>query len=442
MECTPEPADAPGSASMRWWETLSLVGLGALLVAFGYLTLLRAAYYDNRMTDYGVYARAAWALRTNHDLYTTTDDNGWHYVYPPAFAVIFIPFADPPQDAENAGYLPYEIGVVVWYVISLLLVAYSCQTFAVVVLPNARRFSRRWWYARLIPFDVCISGIGYTLSRGQANILLVAIIAAAFAAAMRGKQIRSGFWFALAVALKIFPGLLLAFPLVRREWRSGFGVVLGCVFAGMLPAIVWGIPRAIDENIRFVERVVLPAVGGPTPPELAKELHNMTAKPSQSFMAILHYMQYPTTDNRPNEPDAATKRAHWILSFILIVGTLVVGFRMPRPMPADDALVFLGALIIAMLLVVPMSHMHYYAIIHPAAAGIWLRSMKRSPGAVCGDPYTLAGLLCWMILTTIPLLPGELCIYFRYQGMAMWPTLGLWIWSIGILIRARRSAIP
>jgi hypothetical protein len=264
-------------------------------------------------------------------------------------------------------------------------------------------------------------------------VLLVAVMTAGFAAAVRHQQIRSGFWFAAAVILKLFPGLLLMFPFVRREWRAFLGVAWGALlFLLLIPASYWGFERTIQENQKFLETVVLPALGAPAP-----------EKPSQSFMAILHYHQYPSTHNRPHEPSKLTKRIHWALSGSMILSMFLVGMRLPRPMPAPVALLFLGALTLAMLLIVPMSHMHYYAIAHPAIAGIWLASLARRPGAVCGDPGTLAGLLAWCVLTTVPLMPGEFCTMLRFQGMATWSTFAVWLWTMILLHQARRpSRVP
>jgi hypothetical protein len=168
----------------------------------------------------------------------------------------------------------------------------------------------------------------------------------------------------------------------------------------------------------------------------------MTAKPSQSFMAILHYTKYPSPDGRPNQPEKLTKLIHWSISFGIIVVTLWAAIRLPRPMQAPQALVFLGALVVAMIMIVPMSHMHYYSIVHPCAAGLWLRSVSRHPNAPCGDPATLTGLLAWMVLSSIPLFPGETCAWLRDHGLALYSTFGLWVWSIVALRQdAKASAL-
>src|SRR5262249_4845534 len=74
------------------------VGIGLFLagfIVFGPLVELRSAFLKRRMTDLGVYLRAAWAVRSGDDLYTITEENGWHYHYLPLFAIVMTPLADP-----------------------------------------------------------------------------------------------------------------------------------------------------------------------------------------------------------------------------------------------------------------------------------------------------------------------------------------------------------
>ncbi len=433
----PSPADRP----LYGWEKASVALLGLLVVAFGGVTLLRSAYLTTRKTDFGVYARAAWAVRTGGDPYRTADDNDWHYVYPPPFVLLFLPLADPPAGADRAGYLPYPLGVVIWYAVGLLLLGYALHTFAAVCLPTAIPWSRRWWYARLLPFDLCVAALGFTLARGQANILLVAILAAAFAAAIRATPIRSGAWFAAAACLKVFPALLVLFPMVRREWRAAIGYVGGAaVLLLVLPALMWGPKGAVEQNVRFLQLVVAPGLfdAGELSAEdklLAKELHNMTAKDSQSFVATLHYWRYPDVATRPDVPDADTRRWHWLLSGLTILVTVAAGERLRRRRPTpSDWLVFLGCLIAVMLLVVPVSHFHYYAIVTPFVAGLVCRSLANDPRRAIPDPRTLAVLIAWALATSVPLLDFKFCETLRTSGVAPVATLALWAFGIIVLL--------
>jgi len=73
------------------------------------------------MTDIGPYLRAAWSVRTGGDMYKITDDNDWHYLYPPLFAILMTPLADPPHGEDRTGYLPYPLSVGIWYIVTMAL---------------------------------------------------------------------------------------------------------------------------------------------------------------------------------------------------------------------------------------------------------------------------------------------------------------------------------
>jgi alpha-1,2-mannosyltransferase len=209
---------------------LDKVGLSLfilVLFAFGVITEIRSAFQVTRRTDFGVYVRAAWAVTAGKDLYTVTDDHGWHYCYPPTFAILLVPLAEPYQFDTQTRHLPFAVSVAIWYVLSVGCAAFAANALASGVVPGAVRWSRRWWYARLVPVYVCIGGVGFTLGRGQVNLLLIALVAGAFAATVRGRRVASGAWLAGAAALKMIPALLVLFPLVRRDWRALIGVALG-----------------------------------------------------------------------------------------------------------------------------------------------------------------------------------------------------------------------
>ena len=79
------------------WQAIGLWALAATFLAFGFLAEVRGAFLRRPMTDAQVYFRAAWAARTGGDIYTVTDDNHWHYHYPPLLAVLAAPLADAPR---------------------------------------------------------------------------------------------------------------------------------------------------------------------------------------------------------------------------------------------------------------------------------------------------------------------------------------------------------
>src|SRR5438309_110003 len=80
----------------------------------------------------------------------------------------------------------------VWYVFSVGCLLFAVHVLAGAVLPGTAAGSRRWWFARTVPVYVCLGSVGLTLGRGQVNLLVVALVAGMFAAAVRGRRLASG----------------------------------------------------------------------------------------------------------------------------------------------------------------------------------------------------------------------------------------------------------
>ena len=59
----------------------------------------------------------------------------------------------PPWAPKEGTYLPYEVSVAAWYLLSVAFVAWAVHVLASSILPDAIPGSRRWWYARIIPID-------------------------------------------------------------------------------------------------------------------------------------------------------------------------------------------------------------------------------------------------------------------------------------------------
>src|SRR5262249_43626415 len=207
------------------------------------------------MTDFAVYLRAAWAVRSESDIYTVTDENGWHYHYPPLLAIVLVPFADPPPGFDRAGILPFGVSVAFWYILNVALLFWGLHRLASILelrlaakaaleghpTPTAgsEAMLRRvdpmtiGLALRLLPLLICLAPVGHTLMRGQVSVILFFLMVEMIHATARHKRWRSGFWLAGAICLKIIPAFLLIYPLWRRDWRSLGGCVVGCALGGV-----------------------------------------------------------------------------------------------------------------------------------------------------------------------------------------------------------------
>ncbi len=111
------------------WLVLALMVVG--FAAWGGLVVYRSALLWRHMGDLDCYLRAAWAVRVEPDrIYDVMEDNAWHYNYPPLFAILMTPLADPPFAADRTGMPPFAVSVAIFYVLSLLTIALAVHILA------------------------------------------------------------------------------------------------------------------------------------------------------------------------------------------------------------------------------------------------------------------------------------------------------------------------
>jgi len=430
------------------WEKIALALFGLMFVAFGSVVIVRSALQENRKTDFGVYARAAHAVRTGQDVYakSTCDDHGWHYCYPVTFAVVLAPLADPNGWDDRTGYLPFAVSVGVWYVLSVGFLAIAVHTFVKPASPELQFGSRKWWYARTIPVLICLGGVGFTLSRGQVNLLVVLFLAMMFAASVKGRSISAGVWLAAAVALKVIPLVFLLFPVVvcfrsnghrvgrffetpLTGWRLSLGFLVGLiVFLGVVPTLVLGFDGMVRSHETLVDTVLAPGAFGTGDQTRARELTDATATHSQSFQGILHNLRHPDLETRPHTVDATTRLIALMLGGMVTVITAAVGLRRLSTTPADR-LIFLGCVATVMVLISPVSHQHYSVYLLPLVAGLWLKRGE--------DRILKIVLIAWAICTAVPLLPDPVSVAARDFGLGTVATIGLWV--VGLRSIAQRT---
>jgi hypothetical protein len=414
----------------------------ASFVGFGVLVEVRSAFLSRRMGDLGVYLRAAWTIRTDpSQLYTIADDNDWHYNYPPLFAILLTPLADPPPGATKPGMMPYAASVAICYLLNLLCLALGVHVLASALEESSAHaevrqqaaFCRRWWYLRALPVFICLPPIDHTLMRGQANLVLLALVCAMTAALLRGQRLRAGLWLAGAICLKIFPLYLLLVPMWRRDGRClagcGLGLVLGLA---VIPGVVLGPTRTVECYKELGEALVGPALHFNKHEVRAKELLEVTATDSQSFLATIHNTLNLDRATRPNEASEGVRRAHWLLGGLFTLLTLAAVWRHDRGFRGKGLVLFVGALTILMILLSPVCHTHYFALAVPLTMGLlaWAWEQDLQPAQRGRLALFFAGQIIGQLLPLVPSLE-----VLKDTGLAMYTALLLWL--VGCLVLRR-----
>jgi hypothetical protein len=405
------------SSGQRWTAAVLVVAA----VVFGVVVEWRSAFMRRRMTDLGCYTRGAWAIRAGADPYRVTDNNGWHYNYPPFLAILMAPLAEAPPGEAPLIALPYAASVAVWYVIGLAALVLAVHWLAVAVESSLPRLTPHhdygWWSMRLVPLILVLPAAARTLARGQVNTIVVALLAGWAASLVTGRRARAGVFLAFAVCIKVIPAFLILHPLWRRDGRCLIGVTAGLVFGLIvLPVLASGPEAALAQAATFLDVTVRPGVGAGQDGTRAEELTDVTATDSQSILCVLHNIRFANPWARSPLVAPITRWTYLILAGLLTIVTLVVHGR--RPATARNDVAFIGALAVVMTLVTPINHLHYFVFALPLVTALWSRAGGQVPSEA------LAFFLLANAASMLPILA------LRMYGLTTVAALVLWIMAL------------
>jgi alpha-1,2-mannosyltransferase len=228
-------AAAPVARSAGLGRWLPAVALAVCLLSQG---LILAVAGDTWGYDFEAYRQAAERLLAGQPLYDPTVDvaGGFAiYLYPPPFALAFVPFA----------LLPSDIALWAWTV--LLVAAFIGGSLLLPVTPTTR------WLVILL--GGLMWPVLYSVKLGQVGPLLYL----AFAVGWRwlDEPLRLGASIAAGALIKLQPALLFGWALVTRRWQAvavGAGVVgvATAVSLVVLPTGTWA------DYIALLQRVSTP----------------------------------------------------------------------------------------------------------------------------------------------------------------------------------------
>ncbi len=430
-------------------ERIGLAALFILTILFGGLVEIRSNFLVRRLTDLDVFLRAGWAIRTGRDIYTVTEGHGWHFQYPPVFAIAIAPLADPPPGYNRAYTLPFGVSVVVWYALSVACLAVGVHLLASAVeRAAAERFgglpppgSRAWWTLRVMPIVAALGPAGFTLSRGQANFIELVALCAMIAAVMARRSYAAGWWLAAAVCTKVIPIYLVVYPIWRRDLKMvaacAAGLALGLV---VLPSIAIGPARTADYFREWVRVLVEPAAGIGNDRSRATELLDVNGTDNQSFEAMIHNWsnleQTMTLGRKQRSPRLAwyERPMHAALAIVFTAITLIAAGWSRRG--ALDEELAISALMIIMVLSSPASHVHYFVLAIPALIGLF--AAARMPRRAYPDAWTMGLLIAFGVATGAPLLPH--CEVLGDLGLAVAASLVCWAAALGSLVTDGRAS--
>jgi alpha-1,2-mannosyltransferase len=401
----------------------------------------RSALLTRRMGDLDVFLRAAWAVRNDADIYAITSDNDWHYLYPPLYAILMTPLADPPKNVVPTGYVPYKYSVAICFLISLLSLFIGVHTLASamedrVFTAGQPAYCRRWWLLRILPVVICFLPIGHTLMRGQVNVIVLAMLCAATAGWIRGQSVRAGGWLAFAICIKVIPVYLLVYPICKLDRRALLGCAAGCFLGlALIPLGVFGPERTKAHYDTYAKAFFGPFLN------LTKDERNkeeIAQTDSVGVRNALHNWMYPDVSNRPEDMHAAAQLTYLGLGFVMTFFTLWPGTVRKNESTTLCAHQFAG-LIVLMTFFSPVSHSHYLLFCLPVVMSLLAHTWQGQQ--TLRVPWRLTGcFIVFNVTMAIAYLPGLEILKDRCA--ALFATLPLWVIPMVQTWRASANTSP
>jgi hypothetical protein len=230
------------------WLAIILVAVVALL----FLPIVLWKTVGHGQGDVQVFFRAGWAIWTGYPLYEVTDNHGWSYHYPPTFALLMGPFANPlPGYPQPLWALPYPVAVAVWYLLNFFCLILSLHLWAGALerqsVPPGLGSLRGPWLLRFGPLLALLPFVGDGLARGQPSAMLLLLVVAFFVLYVENRMASAALVLALATTIKVFPIVFAIVPLLRRDWRFIAWMTGWCaVLLIAVPIISLGPTRTLD----------------------------------------------------------------------------------------------------------------------------------------------------------------------------------------------------
>lgn len=181
--------------------------------------------YDDALALRGAVERDRWAVPSGP------------YCYPPTLAAMLSPLAGQPVGAVVLGFAALNV----------FLMAFCVWCTARFLPPEVARL---WW-----PVIACVFLIYYPIHEdlviGQTQVLLLSLMLGSLHLLRGKRQILAGIVLGLAIAIKLFPAVLVVFFLWQRKWIAAASA---CLTGGLVLGLAFAVagPRSLSDFIAIL----------------------------------------------------------------------------------------------------------------------------------------------------------------------------------------------
>lgn len=409
----------PRAGRWAWWVTLALV-----LPLTGIVCFTQAAKNDYDFHHF--YRDASYVWRhgaLNPDL--DNPDLALRRQLP--FYLPVVPLALAPLAA--GGLMPAAL---LW-TLGQLVAAFAC----VRMLWDVRGPEPPATGAFVVVWALSLPVVYESARFNQLGLIVLALVLGGMRCVVRRRPITGGGLLAIAAVLKLLPGLLLVWLLLKRQWRAAITFVLVGAAAAVLPCLIWFGPAATwNYHVQWFHHDVTGApMRGMTDDDLRahfidhrnQSLSAVTARlvdPEHPFRAPLQPLQLGA--------DAARwiSRAGWL---VLACGLIWVT---RRPLARDDLggcqpqLQFDASLyLLGLLLLSPLLRTYYLVWAIPAVHALAKTALWPTP--LGGRATARAAIVIWIVGML-----GWTSVTARTYGVHLWMLIAIAVLLV-VVNRAR-----
>jgi alpha-1,2-mannosyltransferase len=349
-------------------------------------------------TDFTVCLAVGQAVLDGTDIYEAHNIRGWYYLYPPLFAILMAPFA-----------LMSVFGAtLIWYLLSVAMVIWSVKMCVAIVREVFPRKKDLFWLYALPPLLI-LWPLMSALTRGQTTPLILWLVVAAVYYHWKRRGILGGMLLGCAALLKIFPVLLLAYFVWRRQWRFVAAMLLAVVTGALLmPAAVFGWQRNIEYLRKWNKLIAQPVL---EVKDVEKE-NVLQLSPAvwrnQSLQSVLWRL---TGGARVREVAVG-------IGIVMAAAMVLAG---GRPRTSGDELMMVSAFMPWMLLISPIAWAHYFMLLLLPLTTLSFLVLSETDRIIRRAAQT--ALIIYAVLSFAA--AGHKPIQF--YGPLCWGALGLWV---------------
>jgi len=258
--------------------------------------------------------------------------NGPPNFHPPFNALLFLPFT----------IFPYKKAFIILGMISLILLLMINQ----LVVKNLELNGE--WFLNFTCFTLCWYPFISCLGNGQSSMIIAACLIGGWFWLRRKREYVAGFLFAIATSMKLFPGLVLLYLLIVKNWRAFFATISFILIGLVVTAIIVG----LDDMRTYVMIIVARDIDDYRGYVLNHSIGGIVAK--------LFGKQMGWFSPLVKIPHIAS-----VLIMLLSIGVLVYSILKLREMAAKKELsdYAFGLTLVTMLLLSPITWSHIFPVL-------------------------------------------------------------------------------